>query len=79
MRGLECIASFLSNRLLSTSGDSTGGIAPCAAVNRLFCGPSPGVTGLDGRANGRGDVGIQATMMTTALKAEGALVGWEFL
>ena len=28
-----------------TSGDSTAGIAPCAAVNRLFCGPSPGVTG----------------------------------
>ena len=36
---------------------------------------------LDGRANGRGDwgLGIQATTMTIALKAEGALVGREFL
>ena len=29
---------------VSTSGDSTGGIALCAAVNHLFCGPSPEVT-----------------------------------
>jgi hypothetical protein len=62
---------------VSTSGDSTGGIAPCAAVNHLFCGPSPGVPGARWKGKWMWGLGIQATTMTIALKAEGALVGRE--
>jgi len=60
-------------RLVKSSGDSTGGIA----VNRLFCGPSPGVTGA--RWKGKWTSGYKRPQSQQRWKAEGALVGREFL
>ena len=57
--------------VVSTSGDSTGGIAPCAAVNRLFYGPSPGVTGA--RWKGKWTSGYKRPQSQQRWKAEGAL------